>query len=292
MSFQLNWFRSFEAAARLHSFTAAALELNLSQAAISQQIKLLEFHSGAPLFLRLARGVSLTDAGRRMYVDVAAALGLLEKSVKRDDTTASRTLELTCNNSFAMGWLVSRLPDFLSTNADISLKLSTVLWPDEFQGSNAMVEIRRGPEDWRDQNGVRLADDYLFPVCSPSLSSDIKNLVDLERQNIIYVRPVIEGWWNWTQAVGISTLIPNQSHVTQEYATAYGLASKGAGVALGSKILCRDMIASNQLVVPLDLKVEAQSSFWSILRKPELEVAQIFHDWLIKLMTDEFSATH
>jgi len=288
MALSLNWLRSFEAAARLQSFTGAAEELNISQAAISQQVRLLEDYAGIRLFNRLPRGVSLTEAGRRLFVNVAGGLALLERSFTDDLKSSASTVEVRCNTGFALFWLNPRLTKFLESYPDTSLSIATALWPSEFNMSAAMVEIRRGLEDRRHENGVRLADDLMFPVCAPERAPAIPDAASLERQTLILVRPALERWEDWARAVGMPRLRPASKHYVDSQAFACQLARSGTGVALGGRILCRDMIRRGELVAPLDLKVSTRSAYWSILRRPDVPAARAFHEWLVARIGEEF----
>ncbi len=289
MAVSFNWLRSFEAAARLQSFTRAADELNLSQAAISQQIRLLEHHVDYKLFNRLPRGVSLTDAGRHLFVNVTAGMALLERSLTNDLGATASVLEVKCNNALAVCWLNARLPTFIEAHPNISLNFSTALWPSEFDPSTAMVEIRRGLEDSRYENNVQLAEDFMFPVCAPNTATAITDLASLEQQSLIRVRPVQDHWEDWAHAIGIPPLEGALKHYVDSQAFAYQLARNGFGVALGSWVLCKDSISTGELTVPLDLKVPTSSTYWSILHRPDLPAARAFHEWLVALASDEFS---
>ena len=139
----LSWFRAFECAARHLSFTLAAQELNLTQSAISQHIRSLEHRFGCALFIRKHRGIALTDQGRRLLPEVANAINILRSASETLETPADkRLLTISVSTSLAQWYLAPRLKNFAANHPDLGLRIISKVWPDEFTGSNADVEIR------------------------------------------------------------------------------------------------------------------------------------------------------
>ena len=126
-----NWLRSFEAAGRLGSFTEAAAELGVTPSAVSQQVRLLEQHLGAQLFLRLPKGLELTDHGMSFLPAVQGGFGSINKAAAQlFDSVGSNLVVLRVNTSFAYRWLANRLPDFQAANpSPLRIVSLTLDWP-------------------------------------------------------------------------------------------------------------------------------------------------------------------
>ena len=166
----LNWLRSFEASARHLNFTLAATELHMTQAAVSQQIKGLETTLGCALFIRLPRGLELTDAGRAYIPGVRESIEKL--ALVTDEVFGkerSHTLTVRVNLVFFNTWLAPRLADFRRQHADIDLRFTSNIWVAN-QDKEADVEIRYGKGTWSGFNCDRLTWDELIPCVVRSYS--------------------------------------------------------------------------------------------------------------------------
>ena len=177
----LTWFRSFEAAARTLSFTAAAEEIGLTQSAVSQQVKSLEMRLGATLFVRHPRSLSLTDAGRKLLPEVGNALETLSAAAGRIDARVSEdNLTVATSVSIAQWVIAPNLPEFTKRHPDIRVRLLSAVWPDDFHASQADVQIRFGSERQVGENSVRLRPDGLVAVKSPKLVGALDELPLIE----------------------------------------------------------------------------------------------------------------
>lgn len=163
---------AFESAARLGSFTRAADELGVSQAAVSMSIKGLELSLGAPLFRRDHKKVVLTPQGETFFRDVAMGLGHIHRSAASLKTQpGERQVTLACSTAFASHWIIPRLGDFRARHPSIDLRIHTSDRDAETLDNPAAMAIRRGPADFAPSDGSRawvLADELVFPVCSPT----------------------------------------------------------------------------------------------------------------------------
>ena len=173
----LTWFRAFEAAARCLSFTGAASELGMTQSAVSQQIRLLEQRLGVALFRRLARGIELTDEGRRLIPKVSGAIETLE-DVTREFDSGSEGPDLTIAASVSMiqWYLAPGLPRFRRRHPQSVIRLINTTWPDEFHRPIADVEIRFGSEAMVGKGATRLTPDESILVAAPGLTGDLERL--------------------------------------------------------------------------------------------------------------------
>ncbi|NJK42512.1 MAG: LysR family transcriptional regulator, partial [Aquincola sp.] len=145
----LTWLRAFEAAARTLSFTEAAAELNLTQAAISKHVRSLEQHLLQPLFIRRPRGVELTRSGAAYLPKVQDALQRLAMGTREVfGQRRSNVLTVRCAVSFAVNWLSPRLPDYLNRNPGKALRLLSNVWNEPFDAQDIDLDIRYGTGNW------------------------------------------------------------------------------------------------------------------------------------------------
>ncbi|WP_166418374.1 LysR family transcriptional regulator, partial [Cochlodiniinecator piscidefendens] len=164
----VTWLRAFEAAARHRSFTAAAEELGLTPAAISQQIRLLEKHLNAPLFDRLPRGVALTEMGQAYALPVRKSFS--DMQIATDGLFGAprkRVVKVRASISCAGLVIAPRLAEFQQAHPDIEVQLSTFVWSDRFINEESDIDIRYGHGDWTDGTITHLGHEYAIVVCHP-----------------------------------------------------------------------------------------------------------------------------
>src|SRR5262245_6297970 len=163
--------RCFEAAARRQSFTRAADELGMTQAAVSYQIKLLEERLGGPLFLRGARGVTLTETGRRLAPAVIDAFTALRTAFAATRDTAEGVLNISATTTFASNWLAQRLGSFQIAHPQIAVRLDVSGRLIDFSREEFDIAIRTrtGPGEWPGLTVHRLMEDEYTPMLSPAL---------------------------------------------------------------------------------------------------------------------------
>ncbi|WP_342616830.1 LysR family transcriptional regulator [Rhodoferax sp. GW822-FHT02A01] len=284
----LNWLRAFEASARALSFTSAAEELNMTQSAVSQQIKSLESALGRSLFLRRARGLELTDEGRGYLPTVQAAFAMLEEGTTvlqgRNDPDV---LELQVNLSFALFWLTPRLGQFMEENPSVQLNLATSVWSEERPNHAASMQIVFGLGKKEGIAGKRLTRDTLFPVCSPKLARQIKSLDDLLAQRLFDLPGTAQSWGAWLKAhpQGHSLEVP-AVHRASTWALSLEWAQRDLGVALAHETIVNDLLASGQLVRPFAFSIPLKESYYLIA--PEgmrtRHASKVFKDWLLREM--------
>ena len=284
----LNWLRSFEAAARHLSFTAAAEELHITQSAVSQQVKLLEQFLGEPLFLRRPRSLQLTDAARHYLPSVTTAFTLIADGTKAFFGPLQETaLEIKSNTAFSVFWLMPRIGDFLAAYPWVRVNLSTALWTTDFAGSSASVEIRYGRGEWEGDTGERLTEERLYPVCAPALAERIETPEDLADEMPIHVSQLSDSWDYWADSLGLADLRGRDGHYLNTFVLSLEMARRGLGVALGHDAVCRDLIARGALAAPLDLTVPARDNYYLLLpdRGSATEAARAFRDWMLAQVT-------
>lgn len=283
----LNWLRSFEVSARHLNFTQAASELNMTQAAISQQIKGLESQLGVTLFKRLPRGLELTEAGMAYLPAVHESIQRL--AVATDEIFGqgrSRLLTVRTNLVFFTNWLSPRLGKFRKLHPGIGLRFTSNIWLDERE-KDADMEIRYGKGNWRGFKSTRLSWDELIPVCSPALDSGLplpESPESLSQHTLLHVLGYEEGWGYWLNKTGFQHVMFDQGFQLDTLITALELAAQGQGIALGRTSLVADLIESGRLVAPFPQRVPTAEAFYLACPDNQYEHphAEIFRAWLIE----------
>ena len=263
----LGWLRAFEAAARHLSFTDAATELNLTQAAISKQVKSLELHLRQPLFIRRPRSLQLTKMGEAYLPKVHDAFERLAIGT-REVFGRRRTKELTlrCAVSFAVNWLAPRLPEFLDRHPGKTIRLISSVWNDNFDADVFDLDIQYGTGLWNGVRSHRLTWETITPLCAPSLMGTLplKSPDDLRFHRLLHVLGYQEGWGIWLSTAGAKTVDPGQGLQLDTSLTAFELAAQGGGVALGRMSLAARERESGRLIAPFGLEVPINEAFYII----------------------------
>ena len=245
------WLFTFAAAARCGSFTAAAAELNLTQAAVSQQIRKLESLLGVALFERRARSVRLTEHAASYLPHVEAAFAGLFDSTQElfARPAAAELVSLSLPVSFATLWLAPRLPELTVALPTLRLGLSTVHLPDDYERASADLEIRYGRSgDWPGREALRLTVESLVPVAHPRLvlrggRGRTRGWLTLPRLAVVGAR---ELWPAWFAARKVKPPLA-ESHRFDSFVTALAAAEAGSGVLLGSRPLIDASLGAGRL---------------------------------------------
>ncbi len=288
MSFEtlppLNWLRAFEAAARHLSFTNAAHELNLTQAAISKQVKLLELHLRQQLFVRLPRSLALTKSGEAYVPKVKDAFDRLSLGTQEVfGRQRGSVITVRCAVSFAVNWLAPRLPGFMAKHPKARIRLVSSVWGDNDDANQFDLDIQYGTGNWHNADCYRLTHETLLPLCAPVLRSALRTPADLKQHNLLHVIGYQDGWATWLSAAGISDIDPGGGLQCDTSLFAFEVAAYGGGVALGRSSLIGTEIQSGRLVAPFELAVPVDEAFYLIT--PAHGVlsldASLFVDWLV-----------
>jgi LysR family transcriptional regulator, glycine cleavage system transcriptional activator len=299
MSFEnlppLNWLRAFEAAARHLSFTHAAQELNLTQAAISKQVKLLELQLRQQLFVRLPRGLALTKSGEAFVPKVRDAFERLHLGTQEVfGRQRGAVLTVRCAISFAVNWLAPRLPDFMARHPEAKIRLVSSVWGESDDASPFDVDIQYGTGNWRNVTCHRLTYERLQPLCAPALltgNGALRTPADLGRHTLLHVIGYQQGWATWLNAAGVGQVDPGGGLQCDTSLMAYALAAHGAGVALGRASLVGNDLSSGRLVAPFDLAVPVDEAFYLLVPVDEAlpDDGRLFVEWLMSgLGTDDY----
>src|SRR3954465_8467568 len=285
----LNGLRAFEAAARHLSFTTAASELNVTQTAISHQIRRLEEELGIRLFVRQNRALALTPKAKEYLPGIRAAFNDLrlatDRLLRRDD---DHVLTVSTLASLAAKWLLPRLSAFQETHPGIDVRITTSPGLVDFKSGDVDAAIRYGRGQWRGARADWLMADELFPVCSPALLNGDKPLrcpEDLAHCTLPHTSSGYDDDWRlWLTAAGLPTDISKQPGLTFDLVfMTVQAAIDGIGVALGRTSYVEADIAKGRLVVPFKITLPADAGFYLVSPEaradsPKLEA---FRQWLI-----------
>lgn len=280
----------FEAAGRLCSFTRAAEELNVSQAAVSYAIKQLEETLGQALFLRQHRKVVLTEAGERFFYDVSIGLTHIRRSAEalHQDRTG-RHVTISVSTAFASQWMLPRMAGFHADCPDVDLRLQTTDRDSDLAMEGIGLGIRRGTGDWSAYHSALLAREEIQPICSPDyLTRALQNptLEQLAGSRLIHlVEPFRErpDWRDWFAAQGIDYQSREEGLRLNDHALVIQAAQEGEGVALGWRHLTRRLIAQGLLVNPVKETLRSEFGFYVVWPKAITLIphAEEVRDWLL-----------
>ena len=274
----LNWLRAFEASARHLSFTGAARELNMTQSAVSQQIKSLEQHLGHPLFIRQPRVLHLTEAGERYLPVVQDAFERLQAGTQ-SLTGGQRHQRLTiqCNMAFSIFWLAPRLSKLLDKHPWLSINVVPEIWTTQTEPS-ASVVIRYGREIAKSGGAERLAQGSFYPVCSPELAAT----ADWRKDRLFDCSAVLCSWEAWLSDQGLRLPADQIVNLASTYSITLTAAVNGAGLTMGHDVLVQDMIDQGRLVRPFDHSVPMQEAYFLMLpaRHSQTPATRAFIDWI------------
>ena len=283
--------RAFEAVARQLSFTRAATELNLTQTAVTHQIRNLETSLGLRLFERGPNGISLTDAGqtylrsvRGALIEIAAASSRLSRY--QDDTV----LNLQCLGTYAIKQLIPRLVEFRERHPQITLRIQTMQHFAPDTRLDFDVAIWHGAGDWQGVRADRLTTDEIFPVCSPALlqrEGPFKSVEALAKTTIIRTSSAIvpDEWPFWLEAAGLRDLnFPTQINC-DSLITSLQAAIDGLGVMLGRSTIVEHDLREGRLVEPFQLRQSSPNGYFLVspTRSTHLAKVEAFRSWLLGL---------
>jgi LysR family glycine cleavage system transcriptional activator len=287
--------RVFEAAARHQSFTRAAEELGMTQAAVSYQIKMLEDRIGAPLFVRMPRQVTLTAKGRQLAPAVTEAFETLRAAFSGIEEAVQSVLTITTLTTFAANWLIPRLGRFQQLHPDIAVQISVSAQIVDFGQSEFDIAIRSGNGDWPGLEAHLLFPNLFTPVCSPDLIRGVNLREPLDILNFPIISPSDPWWRDWFAAAGIENIdlshFPDNSLGIQQFEGMAAIA--GQGFALINPYFFPGDLAAGRLVQPFDLLATSERGYWLVYPKARRRSAKIeaFRDWVLSEVAGDAERT-
>ena len=278
----LNALRAFEASGRHLSFTRAAEELCVTQAAISHQIKALEERIGAPLFRRLPRGLALTEEGQALMPAVGDSIDRLCRAMSRFEAGAVRdVLSIGVVGTFAVRWLMPRLEAFRQAHPLIELRLFTHNNKVDLAADGLDMAIRFGDGDWPGLEAVRLVRAPMSPLCAPALAQRLETPASLSGVPLLRSYRHLE-WRAWFAAAEVEPP-PIRGPVFDSLTLMIHAAVAGQGAVLAPPSLFQAELASGQLVQPFSTLCEVGAYWLAWLRhRPATEAMAVFQGWCLE----------
>ncbi len=280
--------RAFDAAARHMSFAKAADELSVTPAALSFQIKSLEEHLGAPLFLRLNRAVELTDVGKALAPGAADGFQMLSSAWRNAQRMLDdQTLTVTAGPAFTAKWLAPRLYEFAQGHPDIELRFSASLKMMDFARDAVDVAIRFSATDDADLWSLPMVDEWVAPVMTPALAKQFSTPESLTKAPLIYddsinfLRPKCD-WEAWFGIMGIE-YAPTHGPRFSQADHAIDAALAGVGVVLGRRALVVKDVHEGRLALPFKKALMSPGRFRFMCphgteNRPQVKA---FREWML-----------
>jgi LysR family glycine cleavage system transcriptional activator len=282
----LNAIKTFEAAARLGSFTRAAAELNVTHGAVSRQIRVLEDWLGVRLFLRTSRSAVPTRAGADLLAEAGPALDRLANACQRvrSGAQARGSLCVSALPTFAMRWLIPRLPEFQRDHPGLELRIVTAsTTAEQFRMETDVV--LSGPSRQPGWAGERFLGEARLPMLSPDLmrKCPLRIPADLARHTLLHAATLREAWPRWLAAADVPDLKPARDQVFEHFYFAIQAAIEGLGVVMGPVALVGDELREGRLLAPIKEPVLRTRGYFVYAPATNSEVPAIeaFRKWLV-----------
>ena len=282
----LNFLNTFECVARHLSFTLAAKELFITQAAVSHQIKVLEDYLGAKLFLRENRKVYLTSEGQKLLPAVVSGLQGISDSLERiRNYEKEDTLVVGVGSSFSANWLVHHLGKFYQSYPDINLHLKISNDDPEFEIDGTDLAVVWGQGKWSNYMFEQLMEVEFTPVCSPHL---LKELYPLSTPEDLIHYPLldVEGydvWKEWLEKAGIPEKKYRRRTIIRDSNVLIHSALNAHGIALTTVGIVQEYLDSGMLLRPFELSITAGGFIYLVYPKKSLRkpLVNLFKEWLV-----------
>ena len=280
----LNALRAFEASARHLSFTRAAVELFVTPAAVSHQIKSLEAQLNVTLFKRLPRGLMLTSEGETLLPVLRESFDRIAETLERFEGGHYRdVLTVGAVGTFAVGWLLPRLADFQEKHPFIDLRLSTHNNRVDVAAEGLDYAIRFGAGAWHGIDALRLIEAPLSVLCVPELALQLSEPQDLLKQTLLRSYRTDE-WPEWFLACGLPpNTAPTRNIVFDSSLAMMEAALQGAGIALAPPLMFSRQLAAGAIEQPFAIGITT-GSYWltRLQSRPETAAMTAFKEWLLQ----------
>ncbi|MCB5197582.1 LysR substrate-binding domain-containing protein [Deefgea salmonis] len=279
--------RAFEAVARLGSVVKAAESLNVTHSAISHQLRTIEDFLGVSLFLREGKRLQLTEEGRIYALRIRGAMADLQDATQRV-LTRPKPNDITIGivPSFALNWLVPRLPDFKAQYPQYTIWLRAGLGFEEMNNGLLDMAIRMGAGGWDGMKQIHLMDEQLLVVAAPSYQPRPTSANALKTATIIQ-NPAIP-WATWCQAAGLADWRPTPTYSYNDSNLELEAARLGHGVMLARSSLVEAHFANGTLIPITDIRVPYQYPYWLVWpdRSSTSQKIADFTRWMINQAND------
>jgi len=300
----LNAVRAFEAAARHISLSKAAAELNVTHSAISRQVRMLELRLGVRLLERNGRGLKLTAEGRQYLNATRDALDRLDSATAELTRRRGRdVLTVNVGPTFAINWLIPRLPAFRERCPDIEVRLVTDLETTEFSPSDCDLGIHcypfahfdrltRNQSAWKHLRFEKFLEEVMFPLVSPRLlrsGPKLRTPADLRHHTLLHSRSGEDAWSDWLAVAGVSGIDCTAGLHFDHFHFAMQAATQGMGVALGTQPCAMDHLKAGALVAPFPGLVARHSHYCLVYAESLARVPRLarFRQWFLETFSEE-----
>ena len=275
--------RAFEVAARQGSFTAAAVELCVTQAAVSHQVISLEKSLGVAVFRRSSQGLILTDEGAALLPVLTDTFDRIGEVLDRFlDGTYRETLNVGVVTTYATGWLLPRLTKFSQAHPGIDLRVSTHNNRVDLAREGLDMAIRFGDGTWPGLSATPLAEAPMTPLCAPEVAERLRSPRDLDREQLLRSYRAGE-WVLWHASLDLPCPELRGPVLDSSLALAE-LAASGLGVALLPASMFAAHLASGRLVRPFEAEISAGRYWLTRLRTRDRSPAmEMFEHWLLSV---------
>lgn len=279
--------QAFEAAARNNSFTRAAIELNLTQGAISRQIRGLEDALGIRLFELVRRRVVLTELGHRYLADVRETIARIDESTSRVMALSGGAdiLELAALPTFCSRWLIPRLPLFLANHPGVLINCSTRMSVFSFRDEPFDAAIHFGPPVWPGAVLHQLFNEKMAPTCSPDFRArhNIVSDADLASAPLLQQTTRPDAWSRWFHRIELHPANAGRGACFDQFSMLAQAATAGLGAALLPEFLIEDELRSGRLVIVGKHALETDQGYYLAVPEEKTTGARIegFRNWLL-----------
>lgn len=283
----LSVLQAFECAARHGSFTQAAAELNLTQSAVSRQIRALESQLGVVLFERVRRHVVLSATGRALLPSVMKLLAQSEELVQRAMASCDgrSVLSLATLPTFASRWLLPRLPDFTARHPDIVVNIASRSEPFDLSDRDFDLAIHYGQPVWAHAHCTYLCSETILPVASPALLERhrVTTVEDLAGAPLLHLATRPQQWPDWFAQHDAPDVIAYHGHRFDQFNMIIEAACVGLGFALLPKYLIESDLAAGRLQVALDRSMTTENNYYLVSPegKTDYGAVKAFETWIL-----------
>ncbi|MCP3700757.1 transcriptional regulator GcvA [Aliivibrio sp. S4TY2] len=288
----LNSLRVFEAAARHLSFTRAAEELFVTQAAVSHQIKALEEFLGLKLFRRRNRSLLLTEEGQSYFLDIKEIFSSLSEATDKVlERSAKGALTISLPPSFAIQWLVPRLSDFNNQEPDIDVRIKAVDMDEGSLTEDVDVAIYYGRGNWPGLRVELLYQEQLLPLCSPQVLLNEKPLATIDdlRFHTLLHDTSRKDWKLFVKQFELAGMNVNQGPIFSHSTMVLQAAAHGQGIALGNNVLAQPELDAGRLVAPFEEVLISKNAFYLVCSEKQADTGRIatFREWILSKARSE-----
>lgn len=279
----LNWLRTFEAAARLSGFTAASRELGLTQTAVSLQVKALESKLGHDLFIRGPKSLQLTEIGKAYLPSVREALEALTRSTSGLFGPDLKSTIVVRASMAAIQWIAPKLGDFQSRHPGVGIKLVTSIWADTLDTQNVDVDIVLASAGRSDGRSEKLSDEFIVPICGLKTATSVTSVGDLTTIDPIHIVGFDDHWSRYMAAFGLRHDVSATRLIVDTSVAACELVASDLGRAIVIERFVADAVRSGRRIRRVGDPVPLDQAHYIVETGSAKEIhpaAEAFKEWL------------